>query len=316
MKFSGNREILTDVIEERAAIRHVSKHRNPDGSMDVEGNLKLWNSVMERFERINLWEDGAPGFDNSNPLHPEPNIIFIPAPEDKLPSDCIVVAHGGGFSTRTGCEGFNVADFFNRQGFAVAILTYRLIPYSRFDALADMQRAIRLIRSKKDELGITENIAVMGFSAGGMLAGNVATNFDLGNPDSDDPIERFSCRPDAVVMAYGAFATMSFPSAFGGLRGPGSELTLEERFKLAVEKRITPDTPPFFIWQTMSDDGRHGLTTAKALQDVGVPYELHIFTAGVHGCALADGENDLDFADAHVARWGTLCAEWLESMGI
>ena len=152
MKFSGNREILTDVIEERAAIRHVSKHRNPDGSMDVEGNLKLWNSVMERFERINLWEDGAPGFDNSNPLHPEPNIIFIPAPEDKLPSGCIVVAHGGGFSTRTGCEGFNVADFFNRQGFAVAILTYRLIPYSRFDALADMQRAIRLIRSKRMSL--------------------------------------------------------------------------------------------------------------------------------------------------------------------
>jgi acetyl esterase/lipase len=317
MKFSNNRDVLASVVKERAAIRNVSKHRNPDGSMDVDGNLKLWNSVMDRFEWIPLWEDGAPNYDDRAPLQPEPNIIFIPAPDNKTPRGCIIVAHGGGFLTRTGCEGFNVADFFNKEGFAVTILTYRLIPYSRFDALADMQRAIRLLRSRKDELGITDKIAVMGFSAGGMLSGNAATNYDSGNPESDDPVERFSCRPDAAVLAYGAFTSMTFPTGFGMmLKGPGSELTQEERYKLAVEKRITPDTPPFFIWQTMSDDGRHGMATAKALQDVGVPYELHIFTSGVHGCALADGENDLDLADRHVAHWGKLCAEWLESMGL
>ncbi|WP_370863522.1 alpha/beta hydrolase fold domain-containing protein [Ruthenibacterium lactatiformans] len=78
-----------------------------------------------------------------------------------------------GFESRTGCEGMHVAGFFARAGFNAAILTYRLKPYSRRDAMHDMQRAIRLLRARRDELGITDKIAVMGFSAGGMLSGKL-----------------------------------------------------------------------------------------------------------------------------------------------
>lgn len=70
--------------------------------------------------------------------------------------------------------------------------------------------------------------------------------------------------------------------------------TREERIFLSPEKNLSVDTPPFFIWQTMSDDGRYGMNLAKALQDMEIPYELHIFQPGVHGLAMADGENDLD----------------------
>lgn len=55
--------------------------------------------------------------------------------------------------------------------------------------------------------------------------------------------------------------------------------TPKDKFYLATEKNVRPDSPPFFIWQTLSDDGRHGLCLAKALQDAGVPYELHILKA-------------------------------------
>ena len=72
MKFSNNRDVLASVVKERAAIRNVSKHRNPDGSMDVDGNLKLWNSVMDRFEWIPLWEDGAPNYDDRAPFSRNP----------------------------------------------------------------------------------------------------------------------------------------------------------------------------------------------------------------------------------------------------
>ena len=68
----------------------------------------------------------------------------------------------------------------------------------------------------------------------------------------------------------------------------------------------------FLIWQTLSDDGRHGLCLAKALQDAGVPYELHIFEGGVHGLGLADGENDLNANVPHIAEWGKLCTGWLD----
>ena len=48
---------------------------------------------------------------------------------------------------------------FADRGFNTAILTYRLQPYGRMDALHDIQRAIRLIRSRKEELilGVRQN---------------------------------------------------------------------------------------------------------------------------------------------------------------
>lgn len=312
--YERNYEILQRVVAEKSVIRHVSRHRNPDGSLDIAGNKKIWNDAIARFEQIPLWENGTPNFDNRDPLQPEPSIIFVPAQNQFRPRGTIIVAHGGGFESRTGCEGMHVADFFVKAGFNTAILTYRLVPYTRFDAIADMQRAIRLLRSRKEALGITDKITVMGFSAGGMLSGNCATHYDLGDPNSPDPIVRCSCRPDAAVVAYGAFAPISFPghswisSLFQGSK--------EEQYYLAVEANVTCDTPPFFIWQTYSDDPRNSFALGHALTTASVPFEMHIFPDGVHGLALADGNNDLSIRMPHLMHWAQLCAEWLESQGL
>lgn len=315
--FLKNYDILAEVVKERAVIRHVSKHRNPDGSFDIEGNMKIWNDAIERFEQMPLWENGAPGYDSpKTPLQPEPSIIFVHAQNVREKRGTIIVAHGGGFESRTGCEGMNVAYYFANQGFNTAILTYRLKPYTRYDSMHDMQRAIRLLRAKKDELGITEKVAVMGFSAGGMLSGNCATHFDCGNAENEDIIERESCRPDAAVIAYGAFAFSAFPQGImGHFKLPFVD-TKEEMYYFAPEANITPDTPPCFVWQTNSDDARHSFALCSALAAAGVPFELHCFPQGVHGMALADGENDLGLNIAHVAKWAELCTEWLREQGI
>ena len=107
----NNYEVLTKIVEEKSVIRHVSKHRNPDGSMDIAGNLKLWNDAVARFETIKLW-DKTPNFDDRDPNQIEPNIIFIPGKDCNEKRGTILVACGGGFETRTGCEGFNVAKYF------------------------------------------------------------------------------------------------------------------------------------------------------------------------------------------------------------
>ncbi len=314
--YEKNREALAQVVAEGAAIRPVSKHTKPDGTTDVEGNLTQWRGLMSRFETIPLWEDGAPGFDDRAPLQLEPSIVFFPAPDPSAPKGCIVIAPGGAFVTLTACEGFNVADYFNRAGFAVATLNYRLSPYTRFDAIEDMKRAIRLLRSRAEELNLSGRIAVMGFSAGGMVCANTATNFDYGDPNAADPIERISCRPDAAIIGYGSLSTLSRTWGFSGYHGPNADLPIEQRYLLAVEKRVTPDTPPFFLWQPLSDDGRNAMSAAKALEDMEVPYELHIFTTGRHGCAMSDGQNDLFMTDPHSAHWGPMCCEWLEHFGI
>ncbi|MDD7419850.1 alpha/beta hydrolase [Blautia sp. HCP3S3_G3] len=311
--YEKNIETLDQVTKEKAAIRHISRHRNPDGTLDVEGNLKIWKDVTSRFERVPLWEKGAPGFDPEDSRQEQPFLIFVPSGQKN--SDTILIAHGGGFLWRTGCEGIDTAKYFHDRGFHTAILSYRLLPYSRMDSFADMRRAIRLLRSKTEAWELGEHLYVMGFSAGGMLAANCATQFDYGNPDTDDPVERVSSRPDAAVVGYGAMSAVSFPCEFG--KTIENEIwgrNRREQLFLAPEKNISADTPPFFIWQTMSDDGRHGMNLAKALQDAWVPYEIHIFQNGEHGLAMADGNNDLDLDIPHIHHWGELCTEWLKEV--
>lgn len=313
-QFKKNIPLLQKVVETDGAIFPIAHHRKEDGSLDVAGNLAVWDRAAAPFYKTYLWENGAPGFDREKtPSQEEPYFIFVPSKSEK-PRGTIIVAHGGGFSWRTGSEGFNTGYFFWQAGFNVAILSYRLLPYTRLDAMKDMQRAIRILHMNREAWNLGEKLAGMGFSAGGMLSGNCATHPDDGI--EGDQIDAFPARLDAAVIGYGAMSGVSFPAPFM-MRGkdPMMGNGPEERMYLAIEKNVKFDTPPMFIWQTMSDDGRHGMCLAKALQDASVPYELHIFTPGVHGLAMADGHNDLGMDIPHITHWGRLCAEWLEDLG-
>ena len=148
-KYDGNIPLLKSRVETHAFIRNISKHRLPDGTLDVEGNLKLWNDGMQGFVKTPLWEK-TPGWREDTHLQGEPYLVFVPG---NPRSPTILIAHGGGFSWRTGCEGPNVAWYFHQAGYNTAILSYRLLPYDRYASMADMQRAIRLLRARKEEFG-------------------------------------------------------------------------------------------------------------------------------------------------------------------
>ena len=313
--FERNYSVLEKLVKEKAVIIPVSRHRKPDGSFDLEKNLQVWNRALAQ---LPLWEGGAPGYDPAAaPLQPQPSLAFIPGQGvGEGPRGVVLVAHGGGFRSRTGCEGFHVAYDFARRGFHTAILTYRLQPYTRYDALHDMQRAIRVLRARKAQLGLSGKVAAMGFSAGGMLCGNCATHFDQGDASAADCVEREPCRPDAVVVCYGAFAFTAFPGGLFARVATPFVRDAQEQYFMAPEANVTPGTPPCFIWQTNSDDARHAFALASALSAAGVEFELHCFPQGAHGLALADGSNDLGMDIPHVAHWAGLCAEWLEEHGI
>ena len=315
--YQKNYDELKKVVEEKAIIIPVREHRKPDGTMNIERNLKRWNEVLSRFEVTPLWPKGkTPNYDDRDPNQPEPSIVFIPAQGEKKSDGTIIVSHGGGFEIRTGCEGIHVAEWFSRNGFNTAILTYRIKPYSREDALDDILRAIRLLRHRKEEFGISEKVVCMGFSAGGMLSGNAATLYDYGDPESEDPIERESSRPDGAVLGYGAFAFSGLPGGFFAdpfskeIRNPFFK-DRDDLYRFSPEVNFNRQTPPFFIWQTNSDDPRHSFTTGAALTAAGVPFEMHLFPEGVHGLAMADGNNDLEMDVPSVAQWAPLCANWL-----
>lgn len=151
----------------------------------------------------------------------------------------------------------------------------------------------------------------MGFSAGGHLAATLATHFDSGDPDSADPVERFSCRPDAIVLGYAAvsFGRFRHHGSFQRLLGndPPEALVRD----LSCEEQVTPETPPAFIWQTADDASvpvENSLLFAMALRRHRVPFELHVFPSGRHGLGLA---RELP----EVARWTELCRDWLLRQG-
>ena len=190
----GNQRIAAEMKD-----MHVEEDR-------VRYLKQIFNEYFARFETILLWESEAPDTNPEYEDQNQPQIAFFPAKEP-AGSGVVLVAPGGGYNVKSiGFEGFPIVKKLTDQGISAAILDYRLKPYPLRVSLMDMQRAIRVLRSRAGELGIDpDHIAVHGSSAGGHLSSVAAVHYDRGNPESEDLVERFSCRPDAAVLSYGAF---------------------------------------------------------------------------------------------------------------
>ena len=152
------------------------------------------------------------------------------------------------------------------KGIAAFVLKNRLQSSGyKFDVegLADMQRAIRVVRSRAAEWGVDPNkIGASGFSAGGELAELVALRYDPGTPDAADPVERFSSRPDFQALIY-----------------PGKSQLIQP----------VAGSPPAFL--AAGYDDRPDISTGLAeaylrFKKAGVQAELHMYAKIGHGFGL------------------------------
>ena len=115
----------------------------------------------------------------------------------------MVICPGGGYAHHAmSLHVGNVVKLFHQRDTVVFGLKYR----TRYgandvaaDAVADCERAIRLIRHRSAEWGI-DQIAVQGYSAGGNIGLNLLGCHDAGNTSAEDLIERQSSRPDFVAL--------------------------------------------------------------------------------------------------------------------
>src|SRR3954470_23797575 len=140
-----------------------------------------------------------------------PSIELHLAPPDKRNGTAVILAPGGGNRTVVvGPEGTDIAAWLNDLGASAFVLRYRIQPYdSAVEGLADTLRAVRMVRAHAGEWGVDPSrIGVMGFSAGGEQAARVMLQFDRGQPDATDTVDRASCRPDFVVMVYAGWKKM------------------------------------------------------------------------------------------------------------
>jgi len=206
-----------------------------------------------------------------------PSIELYLAPPDKANGMSVIVAAGGGNNTcNVGGEGVDIATWFNAQGVSCFVHRYRLKPYSSaVDALADSQRAVRMVRSNAKEWNIDPNkIGHMGFSAGGEQTARIGLTFDAGNPNAADPVERVSSRPDWLVLVYPGWV-------------PGTlDLT-----------KIPANPPPTFLVCAGTGDVFHAKQTVefynayfevgKSIKPKPLNIELHIYGSGIHAGAIS-----------------------------
>jgi endo-1,4-beta-xylanase len=251
------------------------------------------------------WPHGAPGSEGNTseekvrgelPEHQvsnihKPSLTFFAPPLAKATGAAIVICPGGGHRFLSiDHEGYDVARWLRNHGIAGFVLKYRLAyePGSKYKvevhALADVRRAVRLIRSRAQEWGVDPaRVGVMGFSAGGQLAILAGTQFEAGQADSKDPVDRLDSRPDFLALIY-----------------PGGRST-----------GVTKKTPPTFI-AAAADDGRGcdvvSLEFYRALKQADVSAELHIYSTGGHGFGM--GNHPLA-----ITGWTARLYDWMADCG-
>ncbi len=267
--------------------------------------LALSATVSASEPTIPLWPNGAPGSEGkASPevvvtsasgeltitnIH-QPSITpYLPA-KDKANGSAVIVAPGGGHKLLCAThEGSNVAEWLAEHGIAAFVLKYRLAsePGSTYTvdehAVADMHRAIRLVRSRAKEWNINPAaVGVMGFSAGGEVCAIASMNFHGQKPGTfSDSLGPFSDKPDFQALIY-----------------PGRSV------------RIVPtkDSPPAFLAASSNDrpDISEGLPKVYLdFKKEKIPVALHLYADGGHGFGYR-AKNQ-----GPVSHWLERFAEWL-----
>lgn len=252
-----------------------------------------------------LWKDEVIGFDEKIGQD-KPRLIPYLLKQDEL-APAIIVCPGGAYTHVAPHEGEPIAKWLNTIGINAFVLEYRVEPYMHPYPMFDVQRAIRYVRYNCKEFNIDPNrIGILGSSAGGHLAGISSVHFDFGKQDGDE-IDKVSCRPDMTILCYPVITTGEYrhKNSFKTLLGEKQSQELLDY--MSVEKQVSGNTPPVFLWHTAEDAAvpmENSLLLAKALKENGVEFELHIFPNGRHGLGLL---NEVPY----VTRWAKLCEEWL-----
>lgn len=236
---------------------------------------------------------------------------------DKRP--CIVICPGGAYRFTSDREAEPIALSFAARGFHVCVLRYPCAPGAHFpDALCALGGAVAWVRANAARYAVDpRQISVCGFSAGGHLAASLGVYW--GEPFLADltGVAATDMRPDKMVLCYPVITADEYAhkGSIDNLMGEDSDAP---RRKIAsLEQHVKPTTPPAFLWHTLTDPAvpvENTLLFAAALRKAGVPFELHVYSIGGHGLALATpltANREGHGVQPECAGWLDLAADWL-----
>lgn len=271
-------------------------------------------SAYAQTEKISLWSGLAPGTEGRKNTEVvddggnfsqvfQPELTCFPAPNQSTPAPAILVCPGGGYrSVVMQKEGVRVAQWFQKRGFTVFVLKYRLAPP---EALQDARRAMRVIRGQAAQYRIDPTkISAVGFSAGGNLCARLAVTYAAS--DVADETDKISSRPDFCAPIYGVLESPNRANL------PPGQLNDQLNQRIAIKDALTSETPPMFLAHAVDDERvpvEQSLNLFVALKAKGIPAELHLYEKCGHGFAL-------DPERGHATSWGEAFILWLKAHGV
>jgi acetyl esterase/lipase len=271
------------------------------GKMPNSKGLELKDDI--RNERV--YQVGTPGF-----------YAFFPSNQDNKGA-AVLICPGGGYERLAYViAGFQFAKWLNSIGVSAFVLNYRLpnspdLKQRESGPLQDAERAMRVIRSNAEKWQIkTDKIGVLGTSAGGHLAANLAITTE-DHAKVGDELDKLPFAPNFMILVSPVITMGEF--AHGGSRknllgeNPGNELVE----KYSLEKHVSAAASPAFLAHATDDKAvsvRNSLMFYNALLDKNISASLHIFPTGGHNIAIRNNPGSTD-------EWTRLCEMWLIEMG-
>lgn len=243
--------------------------------------------------RTEIWREWEYSYPAAYGFRP---IIVSYIHEDKKVRPCMLVVPGGGYRYVSSTEADPVARTFYAAGYNVFVLAYTvnyLDEPLKLQPLMDIARAVRIIRYHAEKCSVDpDKMAVCGFSAGAHLCASLCVHYsDISDPDPKyAPI---SARPDAAVLGYPVITSGEYAHKDSFTALLGADAGEKELEYMSLEKHVTDDMPPCFLWQTASDDSvpvENSYLFAMACRKAGVPFAHHVFSEGIHGMSVATEE--------------------------
>ena len=219
----------------------------------------------------------------------------------------VLVIPGGGYRMVVPSEGEVVARRFMELGYQCFVGTYTTnmggLATLGLQPLRDISRLVRFIRSRAEEFRLDPTrLVVCGFSAGGHLCGSLCVHWqDVEDPDP--ALARFSNRPDGAILSYPVITAGPHAHRDSFVSLLGADAGAEELEYMSLETQVTRDTPPIFLWQTVTDElvpVENTYLMAEALLKAGVSFEHHVFPRGPHGLSVSnDAWERADFGEPY-----------------
>lgn len=226
----------------------------------------------------------------------------------------IMICPGGGYGILAiEHEGHAVARWYRDKGYLAAVLKYRLPEEDLLKEpwkvpLTDAIQGMKIIRKHAEGWNIhPEKVGVLGFSAGGHLASSLSVHGDTGDAES------LSSKPDFSILIYPVISLDTTITHQGSRKNLlGEKLGTEWENYYSTETQVKSSTPPAFMVHSWDDKGvpaENSIRYAKALNQLGIPVELHLFEKGGHGYGMGNKSTH-----GNAAEWNQLSDAWINGL--